>query len=210
MGAPVTSRYLVFLSYVSADAGFVSSVADRLESQRVAAFAAHRDIPGGEEWLPHIERALLRCNALAAFVTSGFGESEWTDQEVGYVLGRRKKVVPVRFSSGVTPRGFLNRYQAPNVGDLDPAGVANVIIDALLRYPEERRELIEPLAESLERDRELERLRTSVLRLRYFTDLPPDQVRRLNSIAASNAVLRHDRELRHALRTTLASLGHLE
>ena len=49
-------------------------------------------------------------DALAALMTEDFHKSNWTDQEVGFALGRHVPIIPVRL--GQTPYGFLARVQA--------------------------------------------------------------------------------------------------
>jgi hypothetical protein len=49
-------------------------------------------------------------DALAAIMTEDFHNSNWTDQEVGFALGRHVPVIPLRL--GRTPYGFLARVQA--------------------------------------------------------------------------------------------------
>jgi hypothetical protein len=63
-----------------------------------------------------IERALRTCHALAAYVTPDFHGSWWTDQEVGWALGRGVPVIPI--SVGVQPYGFIGAIQAIQVGQL--------------------------------------------------------------------------------------------
>ena len=45
-----------------------------------------------------------------ALLTKEFHESDWTDQEVGYALGRGVPVVPVK--RGRDPYGFIGKFQA--------------------------------------------------------------------------------------------------
>jgi hypothetical protein len=49
-------------------------------------------------------------DALAAIMTEDFHDSNWTDQEVGFALGRHVPVIPLRL--GRNPYGFLARIQA--------------------------------------------------------------------------------------------------
>src|SRR5580658_2264772 len=107
-----SNRFLVFLSYVSTDVAVVAEIAAELEGRGVSCFYAARDIPDSREWLPTIEEALRACDALVAFVREEFRSSAWTDQEVGYALGRQKQVVPVMLEASWLPHGFFARYQA--------------------------------------------------------------------------------------------------
>jgi len=51
-------------------------------------------------------------------VTPGFNESQWTDQEVGWALGRELIVIPVAVEDE-SPYGFLGTYQAVRRGPKD-------------------------------------------------------------------------------------------
>jgi|GEM_PF-3243907 hypothetical protein len=102
--------YRLFLSHKSE----VSKEANRLKKQLsvygVSAFVAHTSIRPTLAWQAEIENALYSMDGLAALMTKDFHESEWTDQEVGFALGRHVPTIPVRL--GKNPYGFLGRIQA--------------------------------------------------------------------------------------------------
>lgn len=93
------------------------------------------DVDGKPDDTAKIERALRSCEVMVAYVTPGFAESDWTDQEVGWALGRDLVVVPVSVE-GAMPRGFLGTYQAVrrHEGQTDVAlarEVTKAIVDAV-------------------------------------------------------------------------------
>jgi|SRR5712691_9566785 len=47
---------------------------------------------------------------MVAYVTADFSQSHWTDQEVGWALGRELVIIPVRVEA--VPYGFFGSYQA--------------------------------------------------------------------------------------------------
>jgi len=49
-------------------------------------------------------------DAFVALLTEGFHESDWTDQEVGYALGRSVPLIAVKL--GKDPYGFIGKFQA--------------------------------------------------------------------------------------------------
>ena len=67
-------------------------------------------IDPGTQWIAEIRAALGSCDALIALVSKEFKESDWCEQEVGWVLGRDIPVVPVRID--LTPYGLLGAIQA--------------------------------------------------------------------------------------------------
>lgn len=124
-------RMRLFLSHVSAHKAEVAKVKQALWLRGVDAFLAHADIEPSRDWQNEIELALQSMQALAMFVTPDFHESSWTDQEVGWALGRGVLVVPVRL--GADPRGFAGRIQGIAGSFATPNRLAASIVQVLLR-----------------------------------------------------------------------------
>ena len=114
--------FRLFLTHVSTQKNMVSGVKGELANYGVDGFVAHEDIDPTKEWVMEIEAALTTCDALAAFLTDGFHESNWTDQEVGYSVSRHVLIIPVRIH--LDPYGFIARYQALTPRDDKPATIA--------------------------------------------------------------------------------------
>ena len=126
--------FLSHLSYRKTEAG---QLADALRALGFASFVAHDAITPTREWREEIQKALRSCDLLVAMVTEGYHDSEWTDQEVGWVLGRDLAIVPISLD-GALPKGFLESYQAikrkPNEAMMDLAArVLEAICDAVFR-----------------------------------------------------------------------------
>jgi len=60
-------------------------------------------------------------------------EVKWTDQEVGFALGKGAMVVPVRF--GLDPYGFIGKVQGLRASLEQPSQVATLLADTLLNHP---------------------------------------------------------------------------
>ena len=125
-----SSRFRLFASHRAADKALVSEVKRRLARLAVDLFVAHEDIEPSKEWLEEIDLALDTCDALAAFLTTDFHGSDWCDQEVGFAMRRHVLIVPVCL--GVTPYGFMNRYQGLKADKLSPTETAEAIFDILV------------------------------------------------------------------------------
>jgi hypothetical protein len=69
-------------------------------------------------------------HALAALLTPDFHASNWTDQEIGFALGRNVLVVPILF--GTTPYGFIGEVQGPSCSFENPSHTASIISSTLL------------------------------------------------------------------------------
>ena len=111
-------NFRVFLSHKSEFKKETSALAQKLSAYGISAFVAHTDIEPTKPWQNEIEHALKTMHGLVALISEGFHESEWTNQEIGYAMGRNIPIIPVK--TPYDPRGFLGTIQAIpwNVPDL--------------------------------------------------------------------------------------------
>jgi hypothetical protein len=103
-------RYRVFLSHKAGVKCQVGLLKAKLSRFGVDCFVAHEDIEPTREWQSEIESALATMDAFVALLTEDFHDSDWTDQEVGFALGRGIPMISV--SLGKAPYGFIGRFQA--------------------------------------------------------------------------------------------------
>ncbi len=125
------NRFRLFLSHISKYKVPVSRLRDELELRGVAAFVAHQAIKPSLEWQHEIELALRSMHALAALITPGFHESLWTDQEIGWALGRGVTVIPVRLLKK-DPYGFIAKVQGVTGTLNNSADLAAAVVNSLL------------------------------------------------------------------------------
>lgn len=85
-------------------------------------------------------------DVLVAVVEPGFKESDWCAQEVGYALGRKVDIIPLR--AGLDPFGFFGKYQGIQVKGKLPDRVANELTHALLNKPRHRVQLLQCIAKA--------------------------------------------------------------
>jgi len=104
------SKARVFLSHKSTIKKDAAELKGSLARCGIAAFVAHEDIEPTEQWHREIEYALSSMDALAALLTSDFHDSNWTDQEVGFALGRGVPLIPIGL--GMDPYGLMGKAQA--------------------------------------------------------------------------------------------------
>ncbi len=124
--------FRLFISHIEKNKTMAGDLREELAKRSVDAFVAHDSIEPTEDWLNIIEYALGSCDACVALLTPGFKESNWTDQEVGYCIARSLLVIPV--GAGITPYGFLGRYQALPVNkDSKTSDIALAIFELLAR-----------------------------------------------------------------------------
>lgn len=122
-----------FCSHVSAYRELVSSVKLQLGQYYIDCFVAHEDIEPSKHWQEEIRSALVSCHVLLAFVTDGFHESNWTDQEVGFCVARGIPILPIK--CGMDPYGFISHIQAIRATECKPMPIAQAVLTTLIANP---------------------------------------------------------------------------
>lgn len=142
------SKFRLFLSHLSADKVLVSSLKSELAMRGVSAFVAHDDIEPSLKWKGEIECALRSMHALATILTPNFHASKWTDQEIGWALGRGVLVLPIRM--GLDPYGFFGDNQGIPGGNKSAAALASEVVRALLVNPQTHGEMKQSVVRSFQ------------------------------------------------------------
>ncbi len=101
----------LFISHRDEHKKKASELAAALEGYGVSSFVAHDTIEPMEKWQSVIQKAMLSAEIMLAFITDDFFDSCWTNQEIGFALGRGIPVVSLRMQK-TAPRGFINEVQA--------------------------------------------------------------------------------------------------
>lgn len=110
-GSDNTDHPLLFLSHKAKYRNEISKLAKNLNADGINTFVAHHDVKPTLEWRSEILNALNTMTHFVAFLTDGFHESRWTNQEVGYAFGLGKPRLFVKLSK-VDPGGLANAEQA--------------------------------------------------------------------------------------------------
>lgn len=142
----VEGRLRVFISHLSKNKVFASDLQAEMAKLGISGFVAHEDIEPDEEWQSEIERALRTCDALVALLHDGFNESTWTDQEVGYALGRGVPVFSVRLD--MSPYGLFGKKQAFNGKGKELSTIANELHNSYLKHPKTQDHLCDQIVAS--------------------------------------------------------------
>lgn len=142
-----SNHFRLFLTHLSSFKVTTAALQSALRSYAISAFVAHVDIEPTKEWQDEIEAALYSMDALAAILMPGFKESNWTDQEVGFALGRGVLIVPI--IKGLTPYGFLGKYQGLKADGQTVAEVASEVFDILSTSPKTRNRLLACVVDSM-------------------------------------------------------------
>lgn len=105
-----TKFFRLFISHISKDKVIATRLKECLAPLAISGFVAHEDIHPTLEWQSEIERAMHTMDGFIAVHTTGFSGSYWTQQEIGFALGRGTKVIS--FKMGEDPTGFISKQQA--------------------------------------------------------------------------------------------------
>lgn len=128
-----TSKFRLFISHISKHKDRAMRLKECLDPYGISGFVSHQDIQPTLEWQLEIERALNFMDAFIAIHTPGFSNSVWTQQEIGFALGRGVKVISFRM--GEDPTGFISKHQALSRGGRTGEQIAHEI-DKLLSTDE--------------------------------------------------------------------------
>lgn len=139
-------HFRLFLSHLSAFRKVTGALQRKLRPYGISAFVAHVDIEPTKEWQSEIEAALFSMDALAAVLTAGFKESNWTDQEVGVAIGRGVLVVPI--IRDMDPYGPIGKYQGLNARGMTVSQVAQGVFDILVDSPKTHSKMLTALVDT--------------------------------------------------------------
>ncbi len=140
--------FRLFVSHIATHREFASDLKNALSEYGIFCFVAHNDIEPTKEWQTQIETALVTCDALVALLHEGFHASNWTDQEIGYAMGRGVPVFSVRFEQ--IPYGFIGRFQAFNGNGKTAISIARELFNAYRRNQDTQRRMGEILIKLFE------------------------------------------------------------
>ncbi|WP_306548431.1 TIR domain-containing protein [Desulfobulbus sp.] len=136
----------LFISHLSSNKNRMSHIKRRLSKWGISSFIAHEDIEPSKEWRDEVEAGLDTMEVIAAVVEPGFKESDWCSQEVGYALGKKIDIIPIR--AGLDPFGFFGKYQGIQAKGKLPEKVADEISNLLMKKPKHRDKLLRAMPKS--------------------------------------------------------------
>jgi hypothetical protein len=179
-------HFRLFLCHLAAFKKTTGALQRALQPFGISSFVAHVDIEPTKEWQDEIEAGLFSMDALAAILMPGFKESNWTDQEVGVAVGRGVLVIPI--IRGLTPYGFIGKYQGLQATGKNVSQVAEELFGILVASPKTRARILTCLVDTTlrcaQQDDAIERLR----RLAAVRDLPIAYLERLREGVAVSPV----------------------
>ncbi|WP_400085814.1 toll/interleukin-1 receptor domain-containing protein [Yoonia sp. R78084] len=179
----------VFLSHLAKHKVFASELQAALASYGISAFVAHEDIEPNSEWQDEIEKALRTCDTLVALLHEGFKDSTWTDQEVGYALGRGVPVSSVRLD--IAPYGLFGRKQAFNGKDKDAPEIARELFEAYRVHPKTAEKMADVVIEMFCSSTSFLEARSNVKLVEELTTWRKSYKAMLREAISSNSQIQH-------------------
>jgi hypothetical protein len=198
-------HFRLFISHLSKDKRSAGNLKDSLASSGISAFVAHEDIKPTEEWQDEIEKSLSSMDALAAILSPGFRDSNWTDQEVGMALGRGVLVVPVRY--GIDPYGLIGKYQGIPALGKSLATVTKSVFHALLHHRQTRARLVSCLIEQFLVCGSKDAILAKLNLLCCADEIRPEQLASIRDKIANSDYLAQDKDVLDRANKVLAKHG---
>ncbi len=175
----------IFGSHLTAHKVLVGGVREHLLCYGIDLFVAHDTIEHDRLWQEEIEKALDRADAGLVFVHAGLRDSDWCDQEIGWLQGRHVPVMALKFDA--TPYGFFAKHQAQPVRSGTPAAeIAEMIVDRVAVRPELTVSLAASLVAAMSSSPSFARTDAIWKRLRESTSLDADLCSKLLEATKAN------------------------
>lgn len=200
--------FRLFISHIAtmkANAHFLKS---SLAKYHIAAFVAHDDIEPTKQWEAEIERALRTMDALAAIISPGFAESLWCDQEVGFAIGRGKLIVPL--CTGVTPHGFMGKYQAAQIKGQTPPQVAESLFGILISNSQSSERMTDALVDRMAKSSSFDMSREAMALLQNVRHLNTSQITKLVQSVEDNSQVKNAIRIPERIRALASKLSNGE
>ena len=138
----------LFLSHCDQYKAHAHALAESLEPYGVSVFVAHDAIKPMKEWQKEILNGLMTMEVMLVLLTDDFHKSNWTNQEIGFALGKGTPIVCVKVGA-VDPQGFIGARQALTASLEEISDVAPQVHRALINEIGQEGRLKEILIEAL-------------------------------------------------------------
>ena len=176
--------FRLFITHLAAHKVFAAQLQDALLLYGISSFVAHSDIEPTLEWQTQIETALATCDALITLLHDKFHESKWTDQEIGFAMGRGIPAFAVHL--GETPYGFIARFQAFN-GHKTVEELARELFDSYRKNKQTQQKMSETIVGVFEDSRSFAEARRVMGYLEELEIWEPSFSSRIRAAAQNNS-----------------------
>lgn len=137
----------LFLSHRDQYKVQAKALAEALEPYGVSVFVAHDAIKPMKEWQKEILNGLMTMEVMLVLLTDDFHKSHWTNQEIGFALGKGTPIVCVKVGA-VDPQGFIGTKQALKASLEEISNIAPQVHRTLINEIGQERRLKEILIEA--------------------------------------------------------------
>ena len=176
--------FRLFVSHLATYRAFAGALQEALLRYGISSFVAHNDIEPTLEWQVQIETALTTCEGLIALLHDKFYASYWTDQEIGFAMGRQVPTFAVRL--GETPYGFIGRLQAFNGNGKTAADLARELFDSFRKNKQTQRRMSEVVVTLFEESGSFAESKERIGLLEELEAWDPSSSARLRATVQSN------------------------
>lgn len=170
----------IFASHLNAHRELVAQYKQQFERYGISLFVAHDSITPDEEWANEIRRTLGTADCGLVFLHEGFRDSQWCDQEVGWLLGRQV-AVPILIFGQHAPYGPMGMKQGLKVGTRPPHVIVPEVLDIYRRHSDLAPKLVESFIVGLERTGSFRTTDLIWEQIRDFRELTSEQVERVEA-----------------------------
>ena len=122
----------LFISHLAGHKAVANNLAEALELFGVSTFVAHDSIEPMKEWQKEIHNGLMTMEVMVVLLTDGLHKSVWTNQEIGFALGRGIPIICVKVGAQ-DPEGFIASIQALKSSPEKIASVAPELFQTLIK-----------------------------------------------------------------------------
>lgn len=177
--------FRVFVTHLATEKLLAAQLQEALLGYGISGFVAHNDIEPTLEWQTQIETALATADSLVALLHPAFHASNWTDQEIGFAMGRGLPVFAVRF--GQDPYGFIGRFQGFVGGGKTPEVLARELFDAYRKNKHSQKRMGEVLLNLFEDSNSFQTAKTRIGYLEEIGVWESSFMPRLEAAAEANS-----------------------
>jgi nucleoside 2-deoxyribosyltransferase len=177
--------FRLFLSHLAAHRSSAAQLQEAALQFGISCFVAHNDIEPTQEWQTQIETALATCDAVVALLHPNFHKSNWTDQELGFGMGRGVPVIAIRL--GEDPYGFIGRFQAFNGQRKSALTLAKEVFDSFRKSKQTQKRMGEVLIGLFEESGSFATAKTRVGYLEELTTWDKSYISRIRAAVKNNS-----------------------
>ncbi|SPF36927.1 conserved hypothetical protein [Candidatus Sulfotelmatobacter kueseliae] len=175
----------LFVTHLAKHKVFAAQLQASLLNYGISSFVAHNDIEPTSEWQNEIESALATCDALVGLLHEDFHASNWTDQEIGFAMGRGVPVCSIRFRQ--TPYGFIGKFQAFNGHEKSGEDLAHELFDSFRKNKHTRMKIAEGVVTMFESSWSFAAAKMLMGRLEELTVWSPSFSKRIGAAVETNS-----------------------